>query len=284
MLWVWLNLLMVLVSAAMAEANRRLQLDSISLNFWRTFGSLIVFLPFLFMYDWPSSPYFYVASIVTGIISAIAVIAIFHLSAKHNGRVASLSTPITAMAVFIVWFAFDESYRESFFSNTLSAVLITVCLSIACISMCFMRKCETSKDVLRIIIFISILMTIMTIFNVLVLELEDAFGELMIFSFFVMLMQVIFSASLMLYKKRSFSPTKPMLKGALILTCLTTLWCPLGWYAVLIAPNPAYAKCILMTVPVFMLAYHKALNIRDEASPIAGTIMTVAIICLILLT
>ena len=196
---------MVLVSAVMAEANRRLRLKSNTLNFWRTLWASFIFLPCLFLFEWPQNSLFYISAFLTGVVSALTAVAMFYLSAQHNGRVASLSAPLVALATFVFWLPFDDVYRESFFDDSFKAVSVCLCLCIGAASMWFMRKCSASREALKILLVIA-------------------------------------------------------------------------------APNPAYAKALMMTVSVFMLFYHRLFGIEDRASVGAGTVMALSMIGLVLLT
>ncbi|MBI1362472.1 MAG: hypothetical protein GC134_00620 [Proteobacteria bacterium] len=291
--WVYFSLLQVFLSAGMAESNRRLQLDGVRLNFWRTLLLSGLFsIPACYV-PWPHANGFYVAALFSGVASAVASIAIFTMSARFNGRVALLQVPITTLMTFLAWLPFDTRFPVMVQQAPLQVAAIAACLLCASLCMVAMQRHSIGADTLRIIVPVSMLATASGIAGKLAISHEGTLTDsIVVISFLVMVTQTLFSGALMLRTARHHAreatpyPLFPpkMHKGMVIMAFWGGSGCYVSWLAIGLAPNPGYANAVFLLTPVLMLFYHKAIGIKDDASPLAGTVLTLAIIALVILS
>jgi drug/metabolite transporter (DMT)-like permease len=54
--------------------------------------------------------------------------------------------------------------------------------------------------------------------------------------------------------------------------------------ALMLAPNPAYVSMVALLAPVWLLIYHRVAGIKDDASPVAGTVLVLSAFLLMALS
>lgn len=293
MSWVYFSLIQVFLSAGMAETNRRLKLDSIRLNFWRTLLLSAIFAVPASYVPWPTANGFYAAALLTGIASAVASIVMFSMAATFNGRVALLQVPVTTMMMFVAWLPFDTHLHSMMHTTPLRAAGIGGCLVAACLCMVAMQRQSVGANVLRRLIPVGLIATASGIAGKLALEADEGMVDnIIVISFLIMVIQALVSGLLMMRMRHNHTckgeayPLFPphMLKGTLVMAFWGGVSCYISWFAIGYAPNPAYPNAIFLLTPVLMLFYHKLWGIEDRASPLAGSLLALCIAALVLLS
>lgn len=274
-----------------ANWNRGQKLEPLRLNFWRSIPAIICFSPALLLPNWPTDSDFYVACIIIGICSTFAQLATFHLSAKYNGRISLISTNFAMLFTYLTWIIIDPETQTKYIQLQPSAIMSAALIITAFGASFFMRQKnkQEKEGYLLLSIVIGVIITIATVVAKKMLPEglnKDLNQQLLILGFIIFLSQWTFTSLLVISKRiRTGIPffkssEKYLSIRTVILGFLGALNCFTSWGAVALAPNPAFVNAIVMTAPLLFLIYHKILKVKDNANPIAGTIV---VLCAMLL-
>ena len=284
--WVVLSLTIIIAEAFVAEFNRHYKFDGFALNFWRTLVAALVVSMFSMHYQWPSDPNFYWAGLVVGIVAATCMIIRLNLSAQHNGRVSSLFIPLKAFLLFGTWWIFDISSYVELAAEPWKLVGIIATFIVASASMISMRKIESGPYILLMVSIVAVLYAIEE--GVVKIMLEDSVGFEGAFMLTTLgyWIGVILSGIVMICAKshRKYIWDKTIVKPAIVMGITSACIAVSFFKALALTPNPAYISVIMMQVPVLLMIYHKAVGLKDNASPIAGLFLVLSAITLILIT
>lgn len=299
MLWLLMAFLSLVTACMMADWNRHYKRDPLMLNFWRSLFCIAYLFPFSFFVDWPSDEIFYAVAAVIGICSAISIIVIFGLAKDFNGRVASISKSISLVMTYVAWILIDESSRSHFMNNPYESLLSLLLIFIALNALYKMKgssplmgqKGSSMQGYVFPSVFIASVSTFTTILGKTFLPQDisnDLALQVFVLAYVIFICQFIYSAAAICVKRRygyaeDFSPKKYIVPSVLYLALLGPISCVTTWAAIALSPNPAYVNAIVMSAPVFLLAYHRIKDIKDEANPLAGTVLAVSVILLALL-
>lgn len=294
MLWILISLAMLLISCLMADWNRTHQKDPVTLNFQRTSLISVFLLPCFFVCEWPLEYSFYISAIILGGVSWIAAVVTFDLSRKFNGRIASISQSVSFVFTYIGWLAVDASTREHLTAEPLKAGVSMLLVVFCLISLVNMRqpfrKTDKSKGYLLPTLFVAFITSSVVILGKTILPNNtsaELLSQVMVLSFVIFIVQTVLSGLSIFYqkyiKKKCVVFEDIPLKSIGYLSFLGVMGCITSWAAVALSPNPAYVKAIGMTVPVFILVFHKIKGIEDNANPVAGTVLVISVTILSLL-
>lgn len=294
MTWVLFAIATLTTQIVVANWNRTRKLEPIRLNIWRSLSAILFFSPALFYASWDLDLDIYIAFIFIAIVSTVAQISIFYLSAVHNGRVSLLSTNFSMIFTYLVWILLDPVTQSRYFENPTKAFIISTLILISFVASFFMRQTrrENKKGYLFISMAIGVLITMSTIIGKKMLPQnmdQTLINKLFIMGFIIFLTQFLFSLFIWAMKEKTITqlkrlePCKYIHKHTFILGILGALGCITSWAAVALAPNPAYIKALIMSAPLIFVIYHKIQNVEDKANPVAGSVVAICVILIILL-
>lgn len=282
-LWILAALASSLLSAQNVEMNRRARQEGFRLNLWRMALSAVFWLPLaLLQQQWPTNPLFYIVAAASG----IAMIAGFtiqnDLALKHNGRVAILHMPLKAMLVFLVWMAVSSTARSHLLENPLHVLGVVISLAIMVAALYTFRRHDVSWSSFKAILPIVALYGAGDILVRLTLDPTVLSEQLIIFLFVLSATSAVVSGLLLPWRPQ---PELPLLTPSLV---RAGGWAAFGsamnqvcfFIALVTGPSPAYVSMVALLAPVWLLAYHRFAGVRDDASPVAGTIVVLAAILL----
>lgn len=287
--WVLSGIVISVIAGAISEANRRFQLDGFRLNFWRSVTILAILLPTLPFVTWPeATSLLYPVAILGGCISIFGNTIRLNLAASHNGRVASLFAPIKTFTLFLLWLMIDEASWQRMVDNPLEALGVTVMFILTGYAMFNMRKNDASWKALWLMTPVGLLYAVNDAFGKLVLDMsgEDKSSVIIALLFVAFGTSAFLSGSVMMARRSPLRPIMPegMIKAGVILGLLSLVKLSLFYYGMIHTPNPAYLAAIMMLTPVWFLAYHRIVGVKDDASPWMGTLMVLSAIGLVLIT
>ncbi|MBI1309092.1 MAG: hypothetical protein GC129_04465 [Proteobacteria bacterium] len=284
-LWVLAALGSSIMTAQNVEMNRRAGQEGFRLNMWRMMLSAIFWLPLALLQNWPGEPMFYIAAIFGGAAMIVGFTITQDLAQKHNGRVAVLHMPLKAMAVFAVWFVLSAHAREHLMTQPLKIFGIAVCMVTMMVALLSFRRHDVSWSSLKAVLPIVVLYGAGDIMARLVVNRDLLSDQLVIYLFMVSLSSASFSAMLLPWRPKRELPlvTPSLMRAAGWAAFGSTLNQVLFFTALVLGPSPAYVSMLALLAPVWLLAYHKLAGVKDDASPLAGTVVVgVAIILMVL--
>lgn len=299
--WFLYGLISSLALAIRSDVNRRLKLDGFRLNFWRSAFAAVFFLPFVFLADFPNvndAPLYYILSLVTAVVSIVAVTIKFNLASQHNGRVANLEGPLKAFTAFFIWLIVDPDSLQELMNKPLTAIGVIAMMSLATYAVSGMRKNDASWQAFLLIAPVGVLVGVLD--GVVKLALPSGTDFYAVGAYLFIVFSVASAVSFpIIWSRRNlkrkiwllgeFGDGKPIVMPGIIMAgfwtgLLTFIGVACVYQAFVAAPNPGYPLAIVMTTPIWLLIFHKVRGIPDDASPLMGTLMVVSGIGLVLIT
>jgi len=287
--WPWLWLVLALGSSLLAaqnvEVNRRARQEGFRLNFWRSAMTAFFWLPLTLLNPWPTDWSFYVVAFFGGISMIVGFTIQNDLANKHNGRVAILHVPLKAVLVFVLWAIIDPVARHHVMDKPLVTMGVLACLVTMIAALAEFRKNDVSWSSFRAVMPIVVLYGVGDILARLSITPDTLHQRLLIFLFLVTATSSL--VSLMIYPFRP-KPELPFYTPKLVTSAFRAALGQMGnqvcfFMALVLAPSPAYASMVVMLTPVWLLVYHRYAGIKDDANPMAGTVVVAAAVLLMYL-
>lgn len=285
--WLWLVLAIAssLLSAQNVESNRRAKQEGYRLNFWRMGIAALFWLPLTLLEHWPTDPGVYAAGIFGGLAIILGFKIQNDLANRHNGRVAILHMPLKAVFVFALWAALDPVARTHLFANPLVTVGVLAALGTMVFALAEFRKNDVSWSSFRAVLPIVVVYGFGDIFARLTIGPENLHERLVVFLFLVAASSTIGSLLIYPWRPKPELPmySKKLVKDAVRAAIGSTANQVCFFMALVLGPSPAYVSMVALMAPVWLLAYHRWAGIKDDANPMAGTIVVAAAIVLMFL-
>lgn len=204
------------------------------------------------------------------------------LAVKHNGRVAILHMPLKALLVFVVWMVVSSDARNHLLQNPLHVAGVATALCVMVVALYSFRRHDVSWSSFKAVLPIVILYGAGDILTRLTLDPAELQSQIIVFLFILTSTSAIVSALLLPWRPQ---PALPLVTPTLLrhggwaafgatLNQLCFFYCPGAW------PQPRLCEYGCLIGPVWLLVYHRIAKIRDDASPIAGTIVVMAAVLL----
>lgn len=275
MLWLATALAHSVVTAHNADINRRYRQDGYRLNTLRSLLASLLWLPFLLISPWPDSPFFYAVAIFSGVSMSVTFTIGSNLAAKHNGRVAILHVPLAGVLVFLAWLIISAPARAHFVAEPGDAVVAVLAVIIMVFSLAHMRRHDVSWQIFLHILPKVFLAATATILTRLALPADELYDRLPIFLFLSFFTCTACGALIYPWRPQADKPffTRNLVKASSLSAIGGSINHMLFVIAVAYAPNPAYVNLIALLTPVWLMMYHKAKGIPDNANPFAGFIL-----------
>lgn len=285
-LWLFAAFANSVLAAQNVEMNRQARQEGFRLNMWRMTLSALFWMPLALLQHWPQDPMFYVAAIFGGIVLIVGFTIQTDLSQKHNGRVAILHTPLKAMVVFIIWAMIDREARMNVLDDPWRIAGEMICLAIMVGSLFTFRKHDVSWSSFKAILPVVVLYSASDILTRLTMGPSDLAEKLIIFMFVMSASSSLGSMLVMPWRPQPQLPliTKALIKSGGWAAFGSTLSQSCFLIALVLAPSPAYVSMVALLAPVWLLIYHRLKGIKDDASPVAGTVLVMGAFMLMALS
>lgn len=284
-MWVAFALVSSLALAASSELNRHMQLSGLRLTFWQWFGTTLILLCALPGLWWPENAFFYFLAAVNGVVTALGSRVQLNLARNHNGRVAALIMPLKILFAFFLWLALDHVSLAAFAASPIRSGLIGGALLLIFVSIFKLRHNDTSWNAIRLMAPVGIAYATLDVFikasmvGAPLLATAMAFTLIMAATACITALVMIFLQEknpdlqgIMFKRKMIHAGMLMAMMGMIAFVCLI---CSLAD-----APNPAYTSAILLLTGVWLLIYHRLRGIKDDANPLAGTLLVIGAISL----
>ncbi|RYG59416.1 MAG: hypothetical protein EON60_10505 [Alphaproteobacteria bacterium] len=285
--WLWLVLALAssLLTAQNVEVNRRARQEGFRLNFWRMLMAACFWLPLSLLEKWPLEWTFYGAAMFGGVAMIIGFTIQNELANKHNGRIAILHGPIKAVFVFILWAMIDPIARAHVLQAPLVTIGVVGCLATMVLALAQFRKNDVSWTSFRAVLPIVVLYGMGDVLARLAITPDVLHERLVVFLFVVAATSSI--VSLLIWPWRP-KPELPMVDRKLIKDSFRAAAGGMAnqvcfFMALVLGPSPAYVSMVVLLAPVWLLIYHRWAGIKDDANPIAGTLLVFAAVVLMVL-
>lgn len=286
--WLWLVLAVVssLISAQNVEANRRAKQEGFRLNLWRMGIAALFWLPLALLQAWPQDALFYLAAMFGGSALIIGFTIQNDLAARHNGRVAIVYLPLKAVLVFVVWACIDTDTRMHVLARPVVTLGILGCLGTMVFALAEFRKNDVSWDSFRAVLPVVAVYAMGDILAKLSMTGSTGLqGRLIVFLFVVAATSAVVSLMLWPWRPKPELPfyTKKLVQTGVRAAVSSAANQVCFFMALVLGPSPAYVSMVALLAPVWLLIYHRIAGIKDDANPLAGTLLVFAAIVLMVL-
>lgn len=287
--WSWLWLVLAVASSFLTaqnvEANRRAKQEGFRLNFWRMTIAALFWLPLTLLETWPREMMFYAAAMFGGVAMIIGFTIQNDLAAKHNGRVAILHMPMKAVLVFALWAVVDPAARAHLFEKPWVTLGVLGCLTVMVVALAEFRKNDVSWSSLRAVMPIVVTYGMGDILARMVIRPELLHERLVIFLFVVAATSALVSLLIWPWRPKPEVPlfNKKLIQASVRAAMGSTANQVCFFMALVLGPSPAYVSMVALMAPAWLLVYHRLAGIRDDANPLAGTLVVLAAIVLMML-
>lgn len=285
--WIWLVLAIAssLISAQNVEANRRAKQEGFRLNLWRMTIAALFWLPLALLQPWPTDWLFYAAAIFGGVALIIGFTIQNDLATKHNGRVAILYLPLKAVLVFLLWACIDANARAHIFARPLVTLGVMGCLGVMVFALAEFRKNDVSWSSFRAVLPVVAVYGMGDLLARLSVTPEGLQAQLIVFLFIVALTSAVTSLMLWHWRPKPGLPlmTKKLARHGMRAAVSSVVNQMCFFMALVLGPSPAYVSMVALLAPVWLLVYHRVAGIKDDANPLAGTLLVFAAIVLMVL-
>ena len=293
--WAIAAILSSILLAVRSDVNRRFKLNGFRLNFWQSLFTTTAFLPFLYFLPWPEmGDLFYPIAAISSVITMMVITVKNNLSASHNGRVSNMEMPIKTFVLFFFWLLLDPEMMMRMLHNPLQSLGILSMLILGSYAMNKMRDSDTGWHTFVQIVPMALMASCGDALVKYVLSPYDGESLIPMTLSFIALTSIgnmLVSGSIIAIRPHVARPYEVvpqlivpnMLKAALIMSGLTFFMLMLFFYALALAPNPAYVTALGMLTPIWLLIFHKWKKIPDNASPVMGSLLVLSALGLLLL-
>lgn len=276
MWWVY-ALISSLAFATFAELNYRYKLGPFRLGFWQLFMSAVFLTPWMVSLPWPEAPAFYFAAIANGFAMSIGTVMLFKLSAKYNGRVATLYMPVKIFGAFFLWLALDQVAWIDLTGKPFQAVIVVFSLCLMVWALFSVKAEKSAWQAVLVAAPIGIMYASLDVVAKYVLEGQDVATAATVFAYIAFVSGAVIMAFYLYLRpqKKKICPPN-MLKASVFLSVLGIVSFIALLASLRVTPNPAYTSAIILLSSVWLMMYHRAFNIEDNQNPRAGLAMVVA--------
>ena len=285
--WLWLLLAIAssLLSAQNVEANRRAKQEGFRLNFWRMTMAAAFWLPLSLLEVWPKDWLFYGAGMFGGVAMIIGFTIQNDLATKHNGRVAILHMPLKAVLVFALWACLDPLARAHLFEKPLVTLGVMACLGVMVAALAEFRKNDVSLTSFKAVLPVVAVYGMGDILARLAITPDVLHERLVVFLFVVAATSSVVSLLVWPWRPKPELPlfNKKLMQASLRAAMGSAANQVCFFMALILGPSPAYVSMVALLAPVWLLIYHRWAGIKDDANPIAGTLVVIAAIVLMVL-
>lgn len=287
MIWLFAAVAHSIFAACNAEINRIFQQEPFRLNLMRTAIATLVWLPLALVQPWPTDQLFYVTAVFSGVAIVFGNLVLNDLSMRMSGRVAALHIPLKAILVFAAWPLIDDAAWVHMTQEEPWQVgigLLFFAIMVAALNA--MRRNDASWSALKVLVPVILFYTVADIAARLQLEHEN-FGQLLVVYLFVaMSVSVVFSILLLPFRPHPERPlvSRKLFQAAGWAATISMLNHVCFFIALTLAPNPAYVSMLGLMAPAWLMMYHRAFRIKDDASPWAGMVLVLGSIGLLMVS
>lgn len=238
--------------------------SSAELLWLRSLCALILF-SVCFYFPLPTDIKFYAYAFIVGLCVFLGDKIIYHSCQKFGALAVSRFMPLSIFGSFALWLAVDEKQLTTLLSSPFLSVAILLSLLGAISSIAVLRKGSYVANAA----FVALLPTIVIyalcdLFATIAVQSQAPFIGALYFAFFVTLSTFIFSTLYLTIQKRSLKPVKIDLKIALILGFLHAFSSFGMMSAFYFSPNPGFVMALGLSVPLWVLLYHKLKKQPDD--------------------
>lgn len=271
--WAFFGLFSALMTAAMFLLQEKLRVNGFALAFWCKIACVIALFPLVIVYGLPRDMAFYLWVMPTAVMYAIADVILFRHLPDLGAGVISRLMPITVIAGFFLWFAFDPGSIHQYIDKPLIGGMIAAALGGAAYFSARLRKCIFTMKALRVLWFLMLCNTFAPALTKLAMNHADALQGGIAYTFVQALMMVLLWLAYLFAAKPM--PAGDLLKrhslrNGLLLGTLMAFGVTVYVLSVAFVDNPGYVSAVRLVSAVMIVAVHKMTGKKDDSDVASG--------------
>ena len=284
-------------SAVFYLVNQYLRQPGYLIVFWMRVIAVVALAPVIGMFAMPTDPRFYIGVALTVFFSTYGDIRTFDVSAKYGGGVVSRLQPLIVWGSFAIWFAFDPSLMDFYFSQPLRTLGICAALG-GCVYFAMrMNRSPMNREAFKEMLPALGAYVMTTVLNKYALMHGSMNGAVFGYMFVQSLLAVFFAGGYAMWRIRNPLPLRAITAPALNVPAwsalpLAALMIAAAWichmiyknYAMIFTVNPAYVAALGLTAPVFIALYYRIVKHKEQEETLSGYGIVACALFLVLLT
>lgn len=281
-MWLLFAVLCLSFYCFMSIWNQHARMPALQLNLWRCLYISVLFgctLPFV---DFPTHLSFYISAVIAGVASMVVSTTLFYSAKERSAHLASLFTPLGMVFTYMAWFVLDDTTWQETLDAPITAIGVFGAMVIANVTVFTMRKIKfTHTSFMGLVLLNAVMIAASQLF---VKETTSTdLDAVLVLSFIIFVVQSVCSAAWMKLYKEPLG--KLYISRNLVVLCVVSaVSCICSWYAVILAPNPAYAGAVLLTAPFILTLYHRYHDHDISESLLPGTVITLCSLVIVFLS
>ena len=286
MSWVLLSIVATFALALFQLVNQYAKVDGFDLAVVAKSLVGVVFLPVILIVGLPDEPLFYLFALLSAPLGLYCDRMFFNLAAEYGGGPVSRVVPLNIILIFIIWLVLHPELAVAYFGKPLVLSGIVLSLGSAVYFSMRMRKCALSMEVFKKCIPLIVGFALLTIINKEAMDHSSFHQGVHGYIFFQGLIAVFFGLPWIAVKRRKDG--KPfvsmrLFKASLLVALAVSSHLVSKNYAYSMVDDPTFPTAIILTSPLFILAYYRLTNHREFADIRAGLGVLASVIVLVLL-
>ncbi|MFN3826653.1 MAG: hypothetical protein ACK4NR_03405 [Micavibrio sp.] len=284
--WALYALLHSLCRAFFVETNRVYKVDSWHLTFMQALLGLLVMLPLVPFMNWPEDVRFYFAAIIVSLITAVGYMIQLGLAQQKTGRVSGMYMPLEAVAATVIWILVMPAALELHSDNLLLSLGVVIAFALSTFGMIRIRESDVSWATFLIVAPVGITYAVSGIATKIVMPETMIIPTVLSYVLINYVVMTLTLGGALLAKKKATADmlSKHSLKAGLLTGAFSVVGTLSFVASVALAPNPGYTSMMAMLLPFWLLLFHKALRIEDNAQKIPAMMLALGVVILIAVT
>ena len=283
--WILFAILMTVGKAIDALINEFFQVKPIHLLFWMRTISLVLLVPFLFIFPVPTDPVFYLYLVPASFLIPYADMLYVGLTARKGAGVVTRILPLIVAMIFVMWLPFSPDLVKTYINQPLKTFGIIAAITGSIFCAMQMRHCVVSFGALKQIMPALVLWSLATILGKLGISRVESPNNIVYY--LAVQSTVVWMCYVAMMRFRVFNRWVPDMqlqsnlfdKKAIIAGLLFgTIWLMSTgsrWFAIDNVENPAYVSVIGLTAPFIVMLVYKMTGKNEKANIWSG----IGIVC-----
>jgi hypothetical protein len=286
-LWWVFAFLSSIVTAGVYLAGQYLTLSPLTKTFWRGLIPLCALSPVLLFIDIPTSPLFYIATIISALIVTYTDTKNFEASNKFGAGITARMKPFVIWLVFLLWFIWDAPTRHALLNAPIELIGIIAMLLVGAVSAFYMNRCAVSSQALIFFLPLIALATCVDLLNKTAMDSSSLLSGIVAYAWLqALIVSALSIGTLSIRPDFTLSAllTPNALKAGLVIGALFVVANLTKNAAMSFTTNPSYVTAIMFTNPFWVSMYYKCIRHKEIANIWAGYGLVGSALGLILIT
>lgn len=267
--------------------NQYFKYSGLSLTFAVKALHLLYILPFLPFIEWSDKPVFYLLAAATAPLVLYQDKTLYDFTAKFGAGPVTRVEPLSVPFVFLAWLLMHPALLIGHFERPFQLAGIAACICAATFFALRMRSCAVSADVLKSMLPLVVVAGVINITAKIAIDYapnrEGIMAYIVVQTVLVVLLSYLSKKKESARVFESFKDKK-FLKASFLLSLLLFGLIVLRLYGFILTPNPAYVTAVMLTGPLWILLFYKAVRHEEKGDIKSGLGIVLSAILLTMLT